>query len=112
MAVRGITGELPCGAGSSDRQWQCAGAELEPGGAAGHTAAGEPAGGTDPAVEAHDSTRWGQEDGRAAGTEDVGGQPCQDAALGGEEEEEGEQSPSGVDVKCQQARLRRRGKVR
>lgn len=65
---------LPCVADSSGRQWQCAGAELAAGGAAGHTAVVE----EDPAgdmrlAEEHASTRWGQAGGRAAGT---GGVAC------------------------------------
>jgi hypothetical protein len=45
-----------------------------------------PAGGTDLAAAGRASTRWGQEDGTAAGTAGAGGRPCQDAALGEGEE--------------------------
>jgi hypothetical protein len=52
------------------------------GDAAGHTAAaGEADRDMDLGEEGPDSTRWAQGDGRAAGTADVGGQPCRGAAL-------------------------------
>ena len=52
----------------------------------------EAAGGLGLVEEDRDSIRWGQEDGRAAGSEDVGGLPCQVVALG--EEVVGGRSPS------------------
>jgi hypothetical protein len=67
---------LPCDVCSSGRQWQCAGAELVVGDAAGHTAVGEVARGMGLVEEAPGSTRWGQGDGMAVDTEDVGGKPC------------------------------------
>jgi hypothetical protein len=77
------------------RQWQSAVEALAAGGAAGHIAVEDLAAGhMGLAVEAPDSIRWGPGDGTAAaGTGDVGGQPCLRVALG--EVEEGERSPSG-----------------
>ena len=87
-AVGGRTGDiLPCGDGSSGRQWQCAGAGRAAGGAAaGHTVEAGLAGGTGRAAAGRASTRWGLAGGTAAGTAGAGGRPCQGAALGVEEE--------------------------
>jgi hypothetical protein len=85
----------PCDACSTDRQWQCAGAELAAGDAAARTAAvGEGPLDMGLGEEDPDSTRWGRGDGRAAGTEDVGGPPCRRVALA--VVEVGGRSPSGL----------------
>jgi hypothetical protein len=73
---------VPFGVCSTDKQWRFAGAARVAGDAAAHTAAEELAGHTGRAVEDRDSTHWGLADGTgAAGTGDVGGQPCRRVAL-------------------------------
>lgn len=87
---------VPCGVCSSDRRWQCAGAELEAGGAAAHTAVVVVAARMDPGVD-RGATHWDPGGGTvAAGTEDVGGQPCLGVAPGLVVEGEGRPS----EVRC------------
>lgn len=80
-------GGLPCVAGSSGRQWQCAGAELAAGGAVARTVAGAAAGhGMGLVEEGRETTHWGLAGGMAAGTGGVdvegAGGPCLVEALG------------------------------
>jgi len=77
-----------CAGGSNGKQWQCAVLELAVGGAVARiVAVAVVAGGMDLGEEGRDSIHLDRADGgRAAGTEDVGGQPCRHEALAAVEE--------------------------
>jgi hypothetical protein len=93
---------VPCDVCSSGRRLQCAGVELEAGGAAAHTAV-EAVARMDLVAVDREATHWGRggDTAAAAGTADVVDRSCRVAALA--EAVEGEQSPSGLEIKCQQA---------
>jgi hypothetical protein len=86
---------VPCDVCSSDRQLQCAGAAQGAGGAAARIAVEALVARTDPAGADREATHWDREgDTAAAGTADVGDQPCRVAVLAAAVE--GAQRSSGV----------------